>query len=86
MKITFWGTRGSQATPGSETVRYGGNTACVEVESDGVTLSIDLARGKFPHLRELSLSGSNLPSYVQATEELIRSALWPQLQTLTLPP
>ena len=32
MKVTFWGTRGSQAAPGPETVRYGGNTSCVEVE------------------------------------------------------
>jgi phosphoribosyl 1,2-cyclic phosphodiesterase len=29
----MWGTRGSQATPGNETVRYGGNTSCVEVRA-----------------------------------------------------
>jgi phosphoribosyl 1,2-cyclic phosphodiesterase len=29
----MWGTRGSQATPGHETVRYGGNTSCVEVRA-----------------------------------------------------
>jgi phosphoribosyl 1,2-cyclic phosphodiesterase len=46
MKITFWGTRGSQATPGTETVRYGGNTACVEVESDdGAVLILDAGTG-----------------------------------------
>ena len=33
MKVTLWGTRGSQATPGNETVRYGGNTSCVEVRA-----------------------------------------------------
>jgi phosphoribosyl 1,2-cyclic phosphodiesterase len=33
MKVTVWGTRGSQATPGPDTVRYGGNTSCVEVEA-----------------------------------------------------
>ena len=49
MKITFWGTRGSQATPGSETVRYGGNTACVEVESDdGAVLILDAGTGIRP--------------------------------------
>jgi phosphoribosyl 1,2-cyclic phosphodiesterase len=32
MKATLWGTRGSQAAPGPETVRYGGNTSCVEIE------------------------------------------------------
>lgn len=39
MKIKFWGTRGSIATPGMDTVKYGGNTSCVEV-SDGKTLVI----------------------------------------------
>jgi phosphoribosyl 1,2-cyclic phosphodiesterase len=31
MKVRFWGTRGSIATPGPETTRYGGETSCVEV-------------------------------------------------------
>lgn len=30
-KINFWGVRGSIPCPGSETVRYGGNTPCVEM-------------------------------------------------------
>ncbi|MDU0113605.1 MBL fold metallo-hydrolase [Psychrosphaera aquimarina] len=35
MKITFYGTRGSCPTPGPSTLKYGGNTACVLVESEG---------------------------------------------------
>ncbi len=31
MKVRFWGTRGSIPTPGPDTVRYGGNTPCLEV-------------------------------------------------------
>ncbi|HYQ85995.1 MAG TPA: MBL fold metallo-hydrolase [Bacteroidota bacterium] len=31
MRLTFWGTRGSISTPGKQTVRYGGNTPCVEL-------------------------------------------------------
>ena len=31
MRVRFWGTRGSIPTPGAHTVRYGGNTPCVEV-------------------------------------------------------
>jgi phosphoribosyl 1,2-cyclic phosphodiesterase len=31
VKVRLWGTRGSIAAAGPETVRYGGNTACVEV-------------------------------------------------------
>ncbi len=31
MRVRFWGTRGSIATPGPTTLRFGGNTSCVEV-------------------------------------------------------
>ena len=31
IKVTFWGVRGSIPTPGKTTVRYGGNTACLEL-------------------------------------------------------
>jgi phosphoribosyl 1,2-cyclic phosphodiesterase len=34
MRVTIWGCRGSVPTPGAETVRYGGNTSCVEVALD----------------------------------------------------
>ncbi|MET0178919.1 MAG: MBL fold metallo-hydrolase [Novosphingobium sp.] len=40
MQVRFWGTRGSIAKPGPGTVRYGGNTSCVQVTSDGGTLLI----------------------------------------------
>ncbi len=33
MIVRFWGTRGSIATPGPATVRYGGDTSCVELRS-----------------------------------------------------
>ena len=35
MKVRFWGTRGSIAKAGPSTVRYGGNTSCVEIRSPG---------------------------------------------------
>ena len=37
MKVRVWGARGSVPTPGPETMRYGGNTSCVQV-----TLSEDV--------------------------------------------
>ncbi|MEK7263584.1 MAG: MBL fold metallo-hydrolase [Bacteroidota bacterium] len=40
MKITFWGTRGSIPTPGGNTIRYGGNTPCIELRLDDGTLFI----------------------------------------------
>ena len=46
MQVRFWGTRGSIAKPGPETVRYGGNTSCVEVTSPGGTrIIIDCGTG-----------------------------------------
>jgi phosphoribosyl 1,2-cyclic phosphodiesterase len=46
MRITVWGCRGSVATPGPETVTYGGNTACVEVGLDGdAALVLDAGTG-----------------------------------------
>ena len=46
MKVTLWGTRGSLATPGPETVRYGGNTSCVEVRgADGTVVVLDAGTG-----------------------------------------
>ena len=53
MRVTFWGTRGSQASPGADTVRYGGNTACVEVRNDaGDLLVLDAGTG----IRRLGLA------------------------------
>ncbi len=40
MRVTFWGTRGSLAKPGRQTLRFGGNTACIQVESDDGTLIV----------------------------------------------
>jgi phosphoribosyl 1,2-cyclic phosphodiesterase len=52
MRVRFWGTRGSVPTPGPTTVRYGGNTACVEARTDSGTFFIlDSGTG----IRELGL-------------------------------
>jgi phosphoribosyl 1,2-cyclic phosphodiesterase/CheY-like chemotaxis protein len=40
MRVRFWGTRGSIAKPGPSTLRYGGNTSCVEVRSAAGTLVV----------------------------------------------
>jgi phosphoribosyl 1,2-cyclic phosphodiesterase len=40
MIVRFWGTRGSIPKPGPGTVRYGGNTSCVEVRSASGTLVV----------------------------------------------
>src|SRR6266851_1585736 len=40
MRVRFWGTRGSIAKPGPTTIRYGGNTSCVEVRTRAGTLLV----------------------------------------------
>lgn len=49
MKVKFWGVRGSIASPGPHTVRYGGNTTCIEIRTDNNELIIlDAGTGIFP--------------------------------------
>lgn len=49
MEIRPWGTRGSIPAPGPSTVRYGGNTSCVEVRlADGTLIIIDAGSGIRP--------------------------------------
>ena len=54
MDVCFWGTRGSLAKPGPSTIRYGGNTSCVEVRTDDDTLLIlDCGTGAHDLAQEL---------------------------------
>jgi phosphoribosyl 1,2-cyclic phosphodiesterase len=46
MQLTFWGVRGSYPVPGAATVRYGGQTSCVEARSStGETVILDAGTG-----------------------------------------
>jgi len=47
-RIKFWGTRGSIAVPGPETLRYGGNTTCVELRADEEIIVLDAGSGIRP--------------------------------------
>ena len=47
--VKFWGVRGSVPTPGKDTVRYGGNTSCIEMQVAGKRLIFDGGTG----MREL---------------------------------
>jgi phosphoribosyl 1,2-cyclic phosphodiesterase/ActR/RegA family two-component response regulator len=44
-KIKFWGVRGSIASPGPDTVHYGGNTTCLEFRADGEIIILDAGTG-----------------------------------------
>ena len=51
-RLKFWGVRGSIPVPGPSTIRYGGNTTCVEVRTDGEIIILDAGSG----IRELGLA------------------------------
>ncbi len=44
-RIKFWGVRGSIPTPGKETIKYGGNTPCVEVRCGNTIIILDGGSG-----------------------------------------
>jgi phosphoribosyl 1,2-cyclic phosphodiesterase len=46
--VRFWGVRGSIASPGPKTTRYGGNTSCLEVRCGGDCLILDAGTGIRP--------------------------------------
>lgn len=46
--VRFWGVRGSVPTPGPATIRYGGNTSCLEVRCDDRLLIFDGGTGLRP--------------------------------------
>ena len=59
MRVKLWGTRGSVPSPGPETIRYGGNTSCVQVTlSDGTMLALDAGTG----IRSLGLALAEEPT------------------------
>lgn len=60
--VTFWGTRGSIARPGPQTLKYGGNTSCVEVTlGKGTKVVIDCGSGAYDLGRSL-LAGKEAPT------------------------
>ena len=77
MLVRFWGTRGSIATPGPSTNRYGGNTSCVEIVTDsGKRFICDCGTGA------RSLGGhllANAPKPIEATI-LLSHTHWDHIQ------
>ena len=77
MRIKFWGVRGSIPVPGPSTVRYGGNTTCIEVRTDTNELIIlDAGTGIFP------LSQTLLGEMPLTANVLISHSHWDHIQGL----
>jgi phosphoribosyl 1,2-cyclic phosphodiesterase len=58
LSVRFWGARGSIPCPGPDTVRYGGNTSCVEVQCGDHTLIFDGGSGILPLGKRLLAAGA----------------------------
>lgn len=54
-RIKIWGVRGSIPVPGPSTIRYGGNTSCIEIRADGELIILDAGSG----IRSLGLALEN---------------------------
>jgi phosphoribosyl 1,2-cyclic phosphodiesterase len=65
MRVTVWGSRGSIASAGPDTVRYGGNTACVSVETPDAICILDAGSG----LRKagIAFAGDRRPTHLLLT-------------------
>ena len=76
MRVRFFGTRGSIATPGPHTLRYGGNTSSIEVQSSAGTLVIlDMGTGAAVLGRELMARGEPSRGHI-----LISHTHWDHIQ------
>ncbi len=82
MNITFWGVRGSIPCPGPQTVKYGGNTPCLEVQLRETqrVLVIDAGSG----IRELgnSLLRRDIPWGTTGVDIFLTHTHWDHIQGL----
>jgi phosphoribosyl 1,2-cyclic phosphodiesterase len=77
--VKFWGTRGSIPTPGPQTARYGGNTACVSVSGpDGRLMILDAGSGLRPLGHELMAKRNSAIS----ADILLSHTHWDHIQGL----
>ena len=74
MQITFYGVRGSIASPGPTTIKYGGNTSCVHVRTrSGMNLILDAGTG----IRKL---GMRLARHSEPLLLLLSHGHWDHIQ------
>ena len=79
MKVRFWGVRGSIPVPGPGTVRVGGNTPCVEIETaDREVIIVDAGTG----IRLLGLDIAQRPINRLIAVLLFSHTHWDHIQGL----
>ena len=83
VQLTFWGTRGTIPTPGPQTARYGGNTACVEVtDGSGNLVILDAGTGIRGLGRQLAASANGKHRKGIRADLIISHAHWDHIQGL----
>jgi len=76
MYIKFWGTRGSIPSPGGDTLKYGGNTSCVEIQADDSLIIIDCGTG----IRPLGIDLLKRKPEIEEGHILISHTHWDHIQ------
>ncbi len=80
MQITFWGVRGSYPVPGAATVRYGGQTSCVEARSaSGQHIIVDAGTGMRALGNKLAGEAAGAPGHYHV---LLSHVHWDHIQGL----
>ena len=76
IKVKFWGVRGSIPCPGPKTMKYGGNTACIELRFPEVNRHIIIDAGS--GIRDLanSMLANDLPKGPISTEIYLSHTHW----------
>lgn len=76
MKIKFWGVRGSIPCPGPLTMKYGGNTPCLEIRFPDIDRLIIIDAGS--GIRDLGnfMMGNDLPKGPMKTEIFLSHTHW----------
>jgi phosphoribosyl 1,2-cyclic phosphodiesterase len=68
MRVKFWGTRGSTPVPGKDTIIYGGNTTCLEIElAGGKKVIVDAGTGIRALGNEIDSSSNTIDLYLLIT-------------------
>lgn len=76
MKIKFWGVRGSIPCPGPDTMKYGGNTSCIELRFEDLERLIIIDAGS--GIRQLGdyVLANDLPNGPIRTEIFLTHTHW----------
>src|SRR5437762_9986027 len=78
-RLKFWGVRGSIPTPGPTTLKYGGNTSCLELRADGQIIVLDAGTGLRLLGRDLLSEFNNHPIEITL---LLTHTHWDHIQGL----